>query len=358
MAREAIDRMTNVVKVKKKSLRILSVIGALSIYFSIDHTTASIGRHLSSLRKPNEVTSAEVKSLDDSNLHCLSSDEPYNTKHFLHGQTIYMLGDSTMRGQFRELCNKWTPNRIINDIRLIEPINPDDPEEDLIRMCSNKMGTTILFRYQTWFQPGSVGLMETKFRNFLAGSSDSSKPSVIYFNGGLHLLHLYPYYGFRLLWPVYKNIERHAIQFVRNAKLLAPDAVVVYMNSHDICEDKYKAGWATAVRNLKNNPMSVANPCAEHLKRKYNVKRRFATKACLNSTFTSDGVRNLNGRIERAIASVVQKDNIGKVGCVDAFAITEGRCEDTIDGRHYQRRVPQELNSLAMVVQQYEQIEK
>ena len=66
---------------------------------------------------------------------------------------------------------------------------------------------------------------------------------------------------------------------------------------------------------------------------------------CLASTFTRDGVARLNARL-LATLGTLEAD----VGVVDGFGLTDGRCDETKDGRHYPARELAEIAALVALL--------
>ncbi|KAH8049832.1 hypothetical protein JL720_15506 [Aureococcus anophagefferens] len=66
---------------------------------------------------------------------------------------------------------------------------------------------------------------------------------------------------------------------------------------------------------------------------------------CLASTFTRDGVARLNARL---LATLGGLD--ADVGVVDGFGLTDGRCDETKDGRHYPARELAEIAALVALL--------
>ena len=110
------------------------------------------------------------------------------------------------------------------------------------------------------------------------------------------------------------------------------------MTAHAICEDRYNSDYARLVAQLRRDPRGFAVSCVRDLRHKMPMGMDDEVRAmCLDATFTRDGVARLNARLvgllrARAAAS---DSNVPRVAVVDAFALTDGRCNLTSDGRHY-----------------------
>ena len=101
-----------------------------------------------------------------------------------------------------------------------------------------------------------------------------------------------------------------------------------------ICEDRYNRDYARLVDQLRNDPHDYAVSCVRALRPKFPMGMDAEIRAqCLASTFTRDGVARLNARLLATLGSLE-----ADVGVVDGFGLTDGRCDETKDGRHYPAR--------------------
>ena len=113
-----------------------------------------------------------------------------------------------------------------------------------------------------------------------------------------------------------------------------------------ICEDRYNRDYARLVDQLRNDPRGYAVSCVRALRPKFPMGMDAEIRAqCLASTFTRDGVARLNARL-LATLGTLEAD----VGVVDGFGLTDGRCDETKDGRHYPARELAEIAALVALL--------
>mmetsp|Transcript_8137 Transcript_8137/g.11724 ORF Transcript_8137/g.11724 Transcript_8137/m.11724 type:complete len:387 (-) Transcript_8137:261-1421(-) len=362
-------------KMKTLSLTTISFIGTLLVYSAL--VTHNSGGNSNAFSKRRELLSYKKfdmpitpglleQKVAESPLQCMSTPEPIDDWGRFEGKTIYMLGDSLMRDQFKAICKHGNLNQDV-----LEKEGSDKfklmPSKFLlinfqkyVRMCYDESGSTrFLYRYQRYFEPSSVSLVHNLYQDYINRNSPTpytiQDPDAIYFNGGLHLLQV-PHTGFRPgLWNVYVGVEHYVHKFLNEAFAVSPNAHVVYMNSHSICEAKFHGTWGDYLLAVQKDPMTVVANCVRELVNEYgeaDIKTDQAMRGCITSPFTESGVLNINHRIESSIATYMTNHDLytKRIGCVDGHAITTDRCDYTRDGRHYPGLVPQELNSFTMVL--------
>jgi len=235
-------------------------------------------------------------------------------------KTIYMFGDSTMqRFQFPVICEMVAAARI--------------PTPSPFKMCRSSNFTIVSTKqYSSW----GTSLFENDIID-VAMKSTHTVPDFVYFNGGLHYLHLMPvrdwdnslnnFKGY-FNW---KNAENIVNNFVNQNK----QHNLIYMTSHSICENKFHSVYRDAVQAIEQNPEQIAKKC-------YNSTN--SLNDCMNGTFNRAGVQRLNARVLSVL---------GDVDVVDAFSITDNQCAHTNDGRHYsQNLVKEEVQELLKIVQE------
>lgn len=247
---------------------------------------------------------------------------------------LWMLGDSTMREQHKALCEMAG-----------ESLQTRDYKPGVVKVCNGMAGLRPFTAVFYGFHEASFTTPEL-LESFHAAVP--ARPSAIYFNGGLHLLHLMP----ARKWDEYEQ-WRHAEQlfatFLDTASTYG--AELVFMTSHAICEDKFRGAWAVEMFELRQDPAdaSATRTCAEWLTIAKGLSVQAATEECEEGTFTLAGTRALDARLRRTwgdwLAGRGGKQQV-KAACVDSFALTEGQCALTEDGRHYAPLVPSEVLTL------------
>ena len=240
-------------------------------------------------------------------------------------KTVYMLGDSTMisNEQFPLFCNKQKAKIILSD--------------DEFKWCRSKDFHIISTKkYSDW---GHIH-KQTDFVKYMSNKTKTI-PDVVYFNGGLHYLHLIPYrnWGVFGLWL---NAETIVNKFVNETGEFIPhNAKIIYMTSHSICDKKYTGDYAKAVSEIKNDPELFAQSCAEFITSHFKIQKTKRVQYCMNGTFNRRGIKLLNERIINSLEK--------NVYILDAFNLTDNQCNHTRigDGRHYDAYIVQrELQNL------------
>ena len=223
------------------------------------------------------------------------------------------------------------------------------------------------------------------------------KPTIIYFNGGMHLFHLYPAHAWAKLetsascigahppaqqalgvharantagcrkktlksaYAIWNHSEAYLAAFLddaveTSAKLtpaseVSAPPVLVYMSSHSVCEGKFDGPWRAALVNITSDSSQhqrrALQPCASLLMKSFRVEEEDAYRQCLGTSFSRHGVQKLNARLLNALGTWVQRHPAARVGVVKGFEITDtgsgARCDETKDGRHYHNLVYSEL---------------
>ena len=319
-----------------------------------------------------------------------------------HGHTVvYFVGDSTLRVQYDELC------ALVDRIGTYTRIDARHPKattkekqnpvgEDHIDTCHGVLGginhTAVFGGYHAagYYTRGFVTAMYMHTR---------LKPTIIYFNGGLHLLHLYPAHRWgelgthftpspaRMLagvkttrptprtsaYAVWNHSEaylaaflydtatavgRMGVRMLNSSSLdTAPETtppVLVYMTCHSICEQKFTKQWRAVALNVTQTAGSARRealqPCASDLTKAHHVEEQDAYRQCVDTSLTRGGAKKLNTRLLKTLGKWAQRHPATRVGVVDGFGITDdgmsARCGKTEDARHYPSLVFSELFAL------------
>mmetsp|Transcript_529 Transcript_529/g.757 ORF Transcript_529/g.757 Transcript_529/m.757 type:complete len:374 (+) Transcript_529:3-1124(+) len=328
---------------------------------------SSNGVHHRNVRQLLGIDPRSVRTKRKDALQCFNSDAPLapeDANDAFRGHTIYMLGDSTIRQQFHQLCrmmdgsiNLPSDDHVFRKATLIEPLNEDTVgnRAEYVRLCQTD-STRIAFagtNQHGLHQPGGLSLIHDVLakHDAVTGEQHRTKPTVVYVNGGLHYVQLRPYWFHKLFnWA---TIETFTSQFVEAVNsMFGPSVRVIYMKSHAMCEEKYTKEQAEAVKEFMADPVGFSKPCVDYVD---DQKRNngFPSNAdslmiCQSSMLTTQGVYDVNSRITKTLA---QPNNLDlPIGCVDGFEATLGKCDETRDGKHYEAMVRYELMSLAQSI--------
>lgn len=247
-------------------------------------------------------------------------------------KVLYMIGDSTMRMQFVELCEAFG-NAQIATARV---------DNVPMRSCS----ISLPFNYSLLVLSSASNSDDFTLRAWTSHTVMSElqlagfAPDAIYFNAGLHYLHLFPCWPWNYnSWHTWKNIESYTTSFLDS--MSATGSELVLMTSHSICEEKYNKDCALAVTAIRKDPVKAAKPCVD--------AGNFTLEDCMHGQLVRDGVKRLNGRIKGAVKTwQARTHGFRIVREVDAFQITDHKCNFTGsgDGRHYRPLIYDELLAL------------
>mmetsp|Transcript_78626 Transcript_78626/g.212855 ORF Transcript_78626/g.212855 Transcript_78626/m.212855 type:complete len:335 (-) Transcript_78626:107-1111(-) len=252
---------------------------------------------------------------------------------------IYFFGDSTMRNQWLAFCS------IISASSGEEIADPNPEGGAIMRLeenhkvasrnfCNSTIGAAFL--YHTW-EPMEPGFVEKVI------SWGYPAPTGIYLNSGLHILRGLGPRGLdwnRQRYEEFRGLEAAYTATVQRCSEVAPAARIALMLSHCICEDFFTGAWGQEVADYKSDPVKATRNCTSELIGE-GVGAADAQAGCIESAFTRGGILQLNNRLLAA-----SKELQGKApGIVDAFSLTDGMCNATFDGVHYNYHV---LNELSM----------
>lgn len=249
------------------------------------------------------------------------------------GENVYMIGDSAFRQQFFEIC-KAAKAPVQTKVATLKK-----GARVTLRSCS--AGTTgyafMGYHEYGWHTPGAVG-------NLAAATGLS--PTVVYFTGGPHFLHL----GNERPWELYdvwKGAEEKVGAFVETVHRQHPGAAVILHLAHSICEAKLTSDlYLAAVAQLAKAPEPIYLQCEKWLGGHYRALPSAGFRDdCANGLFTRSGSGKLQARVAQTFSRYLREDP-DRHGLVDGFAITDGRCQETSDGLHYPKLLAKEIAGL------------
>merc|ERR1712032_805062 len=162
-------------------------------------------------------------------------------------------------------------------------------------------------------------------------------PTVLYVNKGLWILHMEPTWPWTTGYKAWENYETSLQETVQSYRQVAPQATIVIMNTHSVCEDAYDGDYAQIIELYRSNRSVAAMPCVERLSKMGYFHNDIEGK-CIKGFRVSENSQLLNLRLQEAIGA------FKNVEIVDAYAITHQQCSFTSDGVHYNLLVLEELN--------------
>lgn len=153
-------------------------------------------------------------------------------------------------------------------------------------------------------------------------------------NFGLHLLHVYPGR------PVATQSLRCALGYgalvsdsVGELRRALPGVRLIWRTTNAACERRFSRDWvaATHAYHCEGAACSAARTTRilKACRHRYNV-----SDAECRATFMD--ARNTRAQREESLQAIRLQE---PVGVLDAFALTENRCDETADGRHYPRLI-------------------
>jgi hypothetical protein len=167
-------------------------------------------------------------------------------------------------------------------------------------------------------------------------------PDVVLWNFGLHLLHVYP------ARPVPTAALKCALSYetlvdssAKELRELFPASRMYYRTTNAVCDARFDGSWAVAahayhcVMHPHLQPPGVCRNdrlarVRESCKKRYNL----TIEQCVASFMDEN-----NTRMQRRMALNVLSTHSARIQMLDAFVLTERRCDATVDGRHYPRLI-------------------
>ncbi|CAM9128393.1 unnamed protein product [Discosporangium mesarthrocarpum] len=246
-----------------------------------------------------------------------------------------MVGDSTMMHQFGVICSFLSTREGIH-------FNPEEHLGQYPGCCIDTTpggGRGLCFRYKWW-----KFLDRHRYRHLEA--------DVVYFNSGLHLLHMSPNHVPTTeqvqRWLTYEDDLEAVVEIMRqNSAYLAK---LIFMTSHTIDERKYEGQFVDIIKGYKAQEANLTNTCREQV---YDKAQGVAGSGlytldtiCEQGLLDRDGSDTLN---RRARATLTQ---LG-IPMVEADLLTrdQGKHFSQMgDGRHFYSIVPLEVFTLLSVI--------
>uniref|UniRef100_A0A7R9YSB3 Uncharacterized protein n=1 Tax=Chlamydomonas euryale TaxID=1486919 RepID=A0A7R9YSB3_9CHLO len=179
-----------------------------------------------------------------------------------------------------------------------------------------------------------------------------NEATVFYYNCGLHMMHLFPA---RPFMEVSLSLDAHSMvrdSFVHAREQLGEGALLVWMTTNDIAEDRFTKEYNITASEWKTKEAAdgLTSKCVDHYGPEVQAMRGVgATEGgwveeledwCRNGVLTGSGAQWLNSRLLKHIPNGVQ--------ILDGYTTTRGRPWATrySDGRHYRLLRPIKLEQL------------
>lgn len=251
--------------------------------------------------------------------------------------SVAIVGDSLLRQQFDVLC-----------AALTTPAMPAANNSTSGRVCS-ALNVTLVYAPSTC---GGMKALDTVLRH-----TNGSRLDVLYFDAGLHLLHLGSARPFESIVPTPENMYTMVHTLLTAARNRLGVRQTILFQSHAICTSLFIGDYARAVASLtSDDPDRLANECMRNVKEEKRyitvaMKPRVvkgitlseAATVCRRALFTSDGVRYINALVTNATLAFEPAADL-----IDGFKITNNACwaSKPGDGRHYPALLPAEARLL------------
>lgn len=308
----------------------------------------------------NETWAAMGRSLGSSSSH---QEDAHLVKLLsrLQNRMVLMIGDSSLRNQFMQLARvglsfpRATPVAeavatsmyrgafsLPGSIR--QPERPDSSNGfwgGFPWLIASTPANATLMYAKVWGCPHLGDVMKrmksTALHHRQRTGYGGWPPHAVYWNFGLHLLHVFP------ARPVPTMSIRCALNYeelvASSARVLraeVPAARLVYRTTNAVCDRRFDGPWAVAARAHHCASSARMGSCSgERLARvRQGCRRRYnMTRSQCADTFMDER----NTRAQSQAARVVLATHPARVQVLDVFTLTTGRCDATVDGRHYPR---------------------
>uniref|UniRef100_A0A7S1RBT6 Uncharacterized protein n=1 Tax=Alexandrium catenella TaxID=2925 RepID=A0A7S1RBT6_ALECA len=232
---------------------------------------------------------------------------------------LYLVGDSLVMGQFYGLCKLATG----------ELPDQTTPHPEYAMSCQSAE----LYAIFLW-SPG----YNASVARWLV--TEHPPPDVVYFDGGVHLLHLHP--GRPMQADMFERLlhfQERLQSFVLAWSAAAPGARLSVMPPNAICPEKFFGRW----RKIAEDPHRSAKLCADDMLAGGAAPQEAVASICERFPFTDVGARNIQQAINQAVQGLPMPAK-EKTLVVDQHALTTGHCSQTCDGRHYKPLVLRQLD--------------
>jgi len=249
---------------------------------------------------------------------------PMMAKLFHQGwsSVIYFIGDSTMRNQFLAFCSVLTG----------EAVTKVDPYDYYTTFVCKAGGHSAVFEWASIFNYTVVdGLLRRGYPT----------PTVVYVNNGLWILHMEPSWSWTTVdgYRAWENYEADLQQTLQGYRQAAPQASIVFMNTHSVCEEAYGGDYKRILALYRSNRSVAAEPCVKRLS-SMGYFHDDAEEKCVKGFRVDANAQLLNVRLQNTLGK------LQNVKVVDAHGITRQRCDCSPDGIHYNALVLEELKHL------------
>ena len=296
----------------------------------------------------------------------------------LNHRTLLMVGDSSLRNQFMQLARvglaversmpvaKAVSTRAHSgSLSLPYPIRqPDRPDSSngfwggFPWLAFSTPGNATFIYAKLWGCADLGGILNrmrlvAQRHRQRSGGFGGWPPHVVLWNFGLHLLHVFP------ARPVPLGHVRCALGYralvdesARTLRAQLPMAHLTYRSTNAVCDARFEGPWAVAARAYHcaaapevTRRVTVLEAAAERetgdcqgdarLARVQALCQRRYNLSLAECVATFMDARNT--RRQHVTAWWVLHKHPANIALLDAYAITDGRCYATVDGRHYPR---------------------
>ena len=131
----------------------------------------------------------------------------------------------------------------------------------------------------------------------------------------------------------------------------APLAQLNVMTTFSICDSKFLNSWGEIAQASRENLGKAAEPCVNAMFAQgfgEDIGEDATKMICERTFFTRAGSMYIREQVEKAVLH--WKGTSGhRLLIVDMFQLTDGNCDKTSDGRHYDVMVLQQLDKLFTV---------
>ncbi len=247
---------------------------------------------------------------------------------------VAVVGDSLLRQQTNLLCLALEQRRV--------------PGPALLKHLSGgyrQPHTCAGLNITVAFAPADCGNTEAldgvlRAVNATSAADAPTRFDVLYYDAGLHFLHLGRTRNMGCFVPTERNIKRMVDSLLRAARERLGAHRTVLFTAHAVCTERWDGDYAAAIALHRRDPDALKMQCMLHV---HGLAHAAAENACARATFNNDGVRYVNALVVNATRAAAPD-----VRVIDGYALTRDACwaSKEGDGRHYPALLPDEVARL------------
>ena len=278
----------------------------------------------------------------------------------LAGRVVQLVGDSTLRNQFVQLARVGLEvPRAMPLARAVHSQNhtgffassppvrhPERPDSSngywggFGWMVATTASNATLAYAKIWGCAGLRATLDSARKAMVRHQRRTGRgrwpPDALVWNFGLHLLHMFP------ARPVPTASLRCALSYealvlgsMRELRAAAPSATLAWRTTNAVCDAGFVGNWADVTHAYHcDADASCGSAPASRLRALCGQRYNVSEHVC-NATLMSHANTAAQRRSSLRVLEQRSRQPPARVRVLDAFALTDGRCDATVDGRHY-----------------------